>query len=129
MRSAAETLASLGGDVGVPHERFSHQDGLCAAFHQPLDIGAGVDAALGDQERGAVACCVLRVAGKESRREASSSVVAKSTLKVFKLRLFTPIRSAPAFGHIELGFVVHLDQSRQARSRGQRMEMLQLGIA
>src|ERR1039458_4911881 len=41
-----------------------------------------------------VACCVLPE--EERTRAASRSVVARSTLKVAKSRLFTPISSAPA---------------------------------
>ena len=63
-------------------------------------------------------------------RAASRSVVARSTLKVFRLRLFTPISSAPAVKRaIQLGFVMHLDQRRQPCLRRQRMEVLQLRIA
>ena len=61
-KSAAEQLASFGADVRVLHQRLTHQDGLRAALRQPLDIGAGVDAAFGDQKRRRGACCVLRVA-------------------------------------------------------------------
>ena len=116
--SAAEQFADFGTDVGVPHERLAHQDGLGAALRQPLDIGAGVDAAFGDQERR-----LARGWRRARKRAASRSVVARSTLKVFRLRLFTPIKfRSHGQRAIQLGFVMHLDQRRQARSRRQRME-------
>ena len=67
---------------------------------------------------------------RERSRTARRSVVARSTLNVFKSRLLTPINRAPtASSPIQLSFVVHLDQRRQAGFGRQRMEPLQLRVA
>ena len=60
--STAQQLASFDANVRLFHQRLPDQDGSGTALRQPLDIGAGVDAALGDQEWRRAVCCMLRVA-------------------------------------------------------------------
>ena len=60
---------------------------------------------------------------------ASLSVVARSTLKVFRLRLFTPMSAARNFHRaFQFCFVVDFHQRGQTGFRRQRMESFQLFI-
>jgi len=60
--SDAEQLLGFGTDVRVLHERLTYEHSSGAALCQSLDIGAGADAAFGDQERGQMICRGSRVA-------------------------------------------------------------------
>ena len=46
-QNSTQQLGGLGGDVGLAHEGGADEDGLGAARLQSLDVGSGVDAALG----------------------------------------------------------------------------------
>ena len=120
-RNSTQQLSSLGRDVGMPHESGANEDGFGAARLQSLDVGPGVDAALGDEHfLGATApgdALGQALCGAEIDGEVGQVAVVDADQP-----------GVDGQRTVKFGLVVHLHQRGQPHPGGQAMQTAELLI-